>query len=280
MGATFIEYPEPQQNNPQKDFNAALPTNLQQADLVRMGMSQTQADKVIADVGYGGTGGTQPPGGNTGGTGGGGESWRNNPFEPKTHQVFRILAHDHRTGTETDIDYAQKGVQLPLDQEIIRRAPPPEVAYKIQRGIVKAIGLKNEADLLYEEGDKKLGKRKRKAAKSKTMEIKVALYFGPAVTNFNQHYNEAGHPIPREMKPYTEVDVETDTYMIEVTIGKSSKLEQIEKYCTIDTQERHVIVFAPNIKNKAKINSITNTGAHFVKDFRSMTKLVRKLGMG
>lgn len=223
-------------------------------------------------TGGGSGGGNRPPG--SSGNGNSGDS----PFQPTPRNIFRLMAYDHRTlgdkfgaqAEEPSIKtfqsfLRQKEFEQRLDQEIIRRAPPPEVAYKIQRGIEEAAGLRGKLSLDQRE--------------HKTLEVKVALYFGPNVTNFNQRYNEAGHPITRLMAPHTEVDVETDSYMIEVTAGRKSKLDQIDRYKSIDSMQRHVILFAPEYKNMQQIKAVESQGAYFAKDFDTLTQLVRTLGL-
>ena len=206
----------------------------------------------------GGSGGGQ---GSGGGNGSGGNNdfwddkpWKGSPYEPTTAQVFRILAYDHRANTlSPDKDYYKQGAGIPLDREVILRAPPPEVAYQIERGIQSAL------------------QKDPKQRREQKLEIEVAMYFGPSVIGYGQEYPMSG------TNKMQEIDVRTDTYLIEATYKPGGKFKQINRYFSINALESQVILFAPKYQNKAAVKHIEATGAHVIHSFDDLTALVKRL---
>lgn len=197
--------------------------------------------------------GGRPPNGDGGGSNNGSGSSPDSPFEPMTHQVFRIVAFDHRSGYETKNDY-KLGIEIPLEDEIVKRAPPPDVAYKIQNAIKQATARSDSLD--------------QRSISAKRLEVDVALYFGPTLTNFN-----AGYIDTRGKE--REIDVMTDSYLIEVTIAAKGKSEQITEYLSIANKEKAVILYAPKYKTEAAIEEIKRKGAYVARNWNELTKIVR-----
>ena len=147
-----------------------------------------------------------------------------------------------------------------LDQRIRERAPSPEVAYKIQEGIEDSLrNLRKSNPSPSQQKDKEL-------------EIEVALYFGPAVTDFDiKHKDEFG-------QTFTQVDIETDTYMIEVTAGRGHKFKQIGKYARINSQQKEIILYAPEYRGEPeRIRAVERMGGRVFHDFETMTQFIQKL---
>ncbi len=291
MGATFIEYPEPQQNNPQKDFNATLPTNLQQADLVRMGMSQTQADKVIADVGYGGTGGTQP-------------STRDNinsgtkaqwiPNLADKREVLRsvIPPSDNSSEEGSGMGGGQRGASGYLgmnftyferfypaiqqekpdlvisDASILRRAQGDprrtnrvEFVEKIRQTIfnrelksIEAMTWKLREAIATTLAEELKAKEKRGTLLGNIRGAQLELECA-FFFGTSMHSLDKAYP-----SPDLRSDFENAEFMVEVTVQKSAKTKQMKKYVVINDMERHIILYAPNYRNTKEIKEMRSNG--------------------
>ena len=253
MGATFYTYTEPQKSNVQHYPQSILPSHIKLNDLIRMGIAPDRAKEII--LSHGG-GGNEPPNNGNINEGGGGRPWDISPYQPKTHQIFRIMAHDHRTGKETQSRF-QQGTKIPLSPEVLLRAPPPEIAYKIEHAILESLGIVGKLDDIGQKG--------------KALEVDVALYFGPALTGFNEKFFK---PTGGE---HGDFDILTDSFIVEVTTASRKKTDQINKYFEVISAEKHVILYAPQYRNKAAIESVESLGAYVARDWNELTQIVRRI---
>ena len=117
------------------------------------------------------------------------------------------------------------------------------------------------------------------ALEGKELEIDVALYFGRDLVDFGRDYDHAANKLPRghSQECLTEVDVETSEFLIEVTIGSSGKEPQMSRYLNINSQERHVILYAPNYKPVAERNLTERTGVQIARSKEGLFSLCQKL---
>lgn len=209
-----------------------------------------------------------------GGDGGGEEEsyWPESPFEPRLHQVFRMMAYDHHEQKDFTQNDFKGGTDIPLHEDIVKRAPPPEVAYEIQKKVDRIIKREKSFSL------RKLMRTDPRGLTGDELEVTTALFVGPELTGFNEKYTV--HSIGKR----GDFDISTKDLLIEVTRKISGKKEQIDKYNAYVKEneiEKKVILFAPNYGKKSKraIEDIEKI-AYFENTPKGLDKLIKDIYNG
>ena len=83
-------------------------------------------------------------------------------------------------------------------------------------------------------------------------------------------YDESG-------KVLGEIDIETDSHIIETTVSKDGKHKQIRKYKTdvFNPENKDVILYGPNYKNLLAKESIQNEGVTVVNSPDELIKIIK-----
>lgn len=217
--------------------------------------THTHDNKSRVNQSGGGNGGGFPPSG--GGTGEG------TPIPP-LQTIFKAANK-------------QFAPDLRLDSRIFQYGTPYEMAEKLQEQINKLLSVQVKHDFTAPHRDfLPLAETNKLEGKSdfirgKILEIEVALYVGPQLTEFDEWLKGNG--------PARQVDVATKDVLIEVTVQETGKAGQIDKHITYDTAQRSVILYAPHYTPKAE-ESITALGAHVVRNRHELADVMQKLTKG
>ena len=89
-------------------------------------------------------------------------------------------------------------------------------------------------------------------------ELRVAFFFGPSVSSFDQNN-------PHGDRPKFRTDIETADFMAEVTIGKNKKSVQLNDYVIANISKKELIMYSPNISDAGQSRA-ERRGFHVVRN--------------
>lgn len=88
------------------------------------------------------------------------------------------------------------------------------------------------------------------------LQVEVSLYFGPALTAFNHEYRN------KEKFLLLKSDIETDDYMVAVSLEESDLDTEMRKYDWINKNvhqaKKQIILVAPNYSDEESIQYLRN----------------------
>ncbi len=203
-------------------------------------------------------GGYQPPGGGSGGGSGSGGN------DPHLQAVFKASNR-------------QFAPDVRLDNKIFKNGTPYEMAQAVQKGIDELHSLRLKRDFkephqgYLDKDNMNHLEGLRSQVKGKGLEVEVALYMGPQLTQF-RHWEKGNGPT-------REVDAASNSVIVEVTTKKTGKTQQISDHISYDTAQRDVILYAPNYSAKAA-KSVEDAGGYVARNAVELSDLMQKLTKG
>lgn len=149
--------------------------------------------------------------------------------------------------------------------KMTQQGTPADLMSKIQNTLGHKRGLVSDAK------GKASFVEKKSQLRDVELEAEIAVYFGNDLKKISAEY------LDEKNKRIVETDVETDDFMIEVTTVKKDKSSQIGKYVDINSQQKNIILYAPNYNLTAGKDIAKTHGVQVAKNKEELFDLCKKL---